>query len=279
MDFFQGGQMKVKLSVISACILLTTACNPQKEFFKVVKDLGYIAYSTPLDSVGTGTIVKGKPKDLIVYTKPERCLPDILADGTHTKLRYQAVTDLPQTVKEVKVDFTAELSFFGKNGNPLFTVNPGATHVRTVEAKFSDAKVEFMDEVVFWNLYENRMPEECKAALLKNPVMWKALKIGKMEFTFKGETGLALQISAPMIKDIVKIDAGVSWSIKNNTTLTITTPKYIGFLAAQLTEEGVRTRSVNRFSNHAGLFGNFAWYNVKSLHKGVLKEQNAVPMY
>jgi hypothetical protein len=271
--------MKVKLSIIAVSLLLTTACNPQKQFMKVVQDLGYIGYSTPLDSVGTGTIVKGKPKDLIVYTKPERCLPDILADGTHTKLRYQAETELPQTVKQVKVDFTAELSFFGKNGNPLFTVNPSANYVRTVEAKFSDAKVEMMDEVVFWHLYENRMPEECKAALLRNPVMWKALKVGKMEFTFKNDAGVAIQLSAPMIKDIVKIDAGVSWAISNKTTLTITTPKYIGFLAAQVTEEGVRTRSVNRFSNHTNLFGNFAWYDVKSLNKGPLKENNLVPMH
>jgi hypothetical protein len=263
---------------IFACVLLT-ACNPQNQFNKIIKDLGFIAYSTPLDSVGTGTIIKGKPRNLIVYTRPERCLPDILANGAHTKLRYQAETDLPQSVKEVKVDFSAELSFFGKNGNPLFTVNPSANYVKSVEAKFSNAKVEMIDEVVFWQLFENRMSEECKTALLRYPVMWKALKIGKMEFVFKSQTGAAIKLAAPMIKEIVKIDANVSWSITNNYTLTITTPKYIGFLAAQVTEEGVRTRSVSRFSNKTGLFGNYAWEDLKSLKSGPLKEKNLSPMF
>lgn len=270
--------MKVRLMTLATCILLT-ACNPQKQFNSVVKGLGFIAYSTPLDSVGTGTIIKGKPKNLIVYTRPERCLPDILSNGSLTKLRYQAETELPQNVKVVNVDFSAELSFFGKNGNPLFTVNPSAKYVKTVEAKFADAKVEMIDEVVFWQLYENRMPEECKTALLRNPVMWKALKVGRMEFTFKSETGAAIKLAAPMIKEIVKIDANVSWSIKNNYTLSITTPKYIGFLAAQLTEEGVRTRSVNRFSNQTNLLGNYQWQDIKSMKRGPLEEKNLQPMF
>lgn len=269
--------MRTRFLMVLSCALLVS-CNPRKHYNKIIQDLGFIAYQTPLDTVGTGTIVKGKPKDLIVFTRPERCLPDILSDGSLTKLRYQAETDLPQSIREAKFAFTADLEFFGSTGNPLFSVNSNVKFVKNVEAKFSDARVEFIDEIVFWDLYENRMGEDCKAALLKNPVFWKALRVGKMEFVFKNEAGGEVKLSAPMIKDIVKIEAGVNWSIKDEFRLVIETPKYIGFLAAQVTEEAVRERSLGKFSNSVDGKGNYVW-KILGRKSDVLPLRNVRPMY
>ena len=272
--------MKVKLAMLIASFILVS-CNPQKQYDKIIQDLGYISYRTPLSSVGTGTIIKGPPKNLMVFAPSEQCLPNRLPDGSLTGIRFIDDTDLPHHVKEAKLNFSGDLSFFGSNGNPLFTVNPSASYVKKVEAKFSGEKIEFINELRFWHYFENHMDEDCKAALLKYPLFWKSLKVEKMEFTFKNEAGAAIKLSAPMIKEIISLNVDVNWSISNEFTLTIESPKYIGFFAVQLTEESVRTHSATRYSNRVDSKGNYIWNDIKAKDgkPNVLQGRNTRPLY
>lgn len=253
--------MKYVLTLIGLALLVS--CNPQNQYNKIIQDLGYIAYRTPLDSVGAGTIVKGNPNNLIVYTRPERCLPNLLPDGTTTHLRWVSETTLPQTIREAKFNLTTDLSFFGSNGNPLFTVKSGTNYASKIEAKFTSAKIEFIDEFEFWKYYRTKMDEGCKSAVTKFPIFWKSLKVDKMEFVFRNEAGTLLKLSAPMVKEMFDINAEANWSIKNEYTLVFDTPKYIGFLAVKLTEESIRNEQVQVFSNKLDDKGNYIWESIK----------------
>lgn len=247
--------------LLSIATFLLVSCNPADFYNQNIEKLGYIAYRTPLDSVGSGTIVKGQPGNLIVFADPERCLPSADEDGTVTHLRWEGTTDLPQHLKEAKFDFSTDLAFFGVNGNPLFKFKAGVSGISKVEVKFSDAKVEFIDEIIFWKHFKTKMEDSCQKALLKYPLFWKVLKIGKMEYVFRNQAGGTIALTAEGIKEVLDFSADVSWSIKEDYTLTIETPKYIGFLAAKIDQATVNNEDITIFSNKLNSKGNYIWEN------------------
>lgn len=237
------------------------SCNPRTYFYKVIEKIGFIAYHTPLDSVGAGTLVKGKPANMMVYAEPQRCLPSTNPDGTPTYIKWEGKTDLPQVLRESKFDFSANLEFVGTNGNPLFKFKAGINAIKKVEMKFSDASVEFIDEIMFWKYYKTNMTSNCRKAFLKYPVFWKTLKVGKMEYVFRNEFGIAIELSAELVREMIDFSVGVNWNITNGYTLTIETPKYIGFLVAQVNQEAELYEDITLFSNKVNFKGNYVWKN------------------
>jgi hypothetical protein len=206
-------------------------------------------------------LIKGQPLKFIVYAEPERCLPSQLTDGTPTHIRWEGKTDLPSELRESKFDFNTNLEFIGTNGNPLFKFKAGVNAISKIEAKFSDASIEFIDEIMFWKYYKSNMTENCRKAFLKYPVFWKALKIGKMEYIFRNERGVALALTAELVKKMVDFSIDVNWSIKNEYVLTIETPKYIGFLAAQIDQVAAENEHTTLFSSKLNFRGNYKWKN------------------
>ncbi len=269
----------ISISIVLPLFLFS--CNPQKQYNSIIEKIGYIAYRTPLDSVGVGTIVKGKPDNLIIYTKPEQCLPEKNPDGTATNLKWVSDTDLPQQVKEVKVDFSADLAFFGAAGNPIFEIKPTAHFVSKVSVKFSNAQVEFINEMNFWAYYKSKMSETCKNAMSKFPIFWKTLKVNKMEYIFSNEAGGSIKLDAPAVQQMLNINVDVSWSIKDDYTLVIDTPKYIGFLAAQLTKESINEEQMNVYSNRLNAKGEYIWETItaKTFRPSLLKTSTVRPLH
>lgn len=251
-----------KLFILALMGLLLTSCGARQTYNKIIEDLGFIAYRTPLASVGAGTIVKGKASDLLIYSAPETCLPNHLSDGSQTQVRWVADTELPSHVREVNFKFDANLNAIGINGNPLFKFKTSATYVKSVQAKFMDAQVEFVNEFYFWQYFKSHMPEACRNAVLNYPVFWKSLKVGKMDYVFKSETGAALSLTISKIKEIIDFEPSVEWSLKDEFTLSITTPKYIGFAAAQVTDAAVESENVTFYATKLNGKGDYVWQDV-----------------
>ena len=70
-------------------------------FQSEVAKLGYIAYQTPLQTAGTGTIVGGTPKTMSFVEADQKCFPDSI--GTpDSPLRRLDPTTLPVISKPRK---------------------------------------------------------------------------------------------------------------------------------------------------------------------------------
>lgn len=270
----------MKLSVligVTSCLVLA-GCGARQSYNKIIEDLGYIAYRTPLSSVGAGTIVKGKPSELIIYAHPETCMPNELEDGTKTQLRWVADTDLPSHLREVTFKFDANLSALGTNGNPLFKFKTNVNYINKVQVTFADAQVEYVNELYFWQYFKTNMLEGCRNAFTRYPFFRKSLKVGKMEYIFKTEAGASLELSAEKLKEIIDFEAGVEWSLKDEYTLTISTPKYIGFAAAQVDEAAILNEDITLFSSKVDSSGGYIWQNVAEKDQGFVSAEK-LPLY
>lgn len=216
------------------CLSLTlTACGSPEEFLSgIIEDKGYIPYNTPMASTGVGTILKGSPQALNVAAFPQTCFPDFM-DGQFTRLRWLSETDLPHLNKKVNFSFGAELSSLMILGTPLASLNLGFKNAKKVELEFEGAAIEMLDQVRLFDHY-NRTTDTCRLFMENYPIITQALRVNKMKFTFYTDRGVKIGLAPGMIGDIVNIGLGVDWSIENNYTLTINTPKYIGYQVSQM---------------------------------------------
>src|SRR5262249_32362205 len=71
------------------------------------------------------------------------------------------------------------------------------------------------------------------STLVKYPFIGQGLRVESLSFVFKDDAGVAINLTANLSK-IVNITVGVNWQIDNDYTLTISTPKYIGYRMAKL---------------------------------------------
>ena len=242
-----------KSAILLGLAFLLSACGSPKGYFdSVIKEQGYIPYSTPLGLAGVGTIVKGNPEALHVAAEPHRCFQDFTEDFRPTHLRWVTATDLPSTYEDVNIGFGADLSQILVMGNPLVSLNLGFEYAKNVNIKFEGATIEYLDEVMFRDYYLNKMSATCKQFLNSYPFITQALRIEKMTFTFFTKQGVAIELSPGMLGQIMNIGFGVNWSISKNYSLVIETPKYIGYhvgIMGQDTFDGFIVGQAHRVKN------------------------------
>ena len=221
---------KLQINVLFFVGVLLTACAPPENYFdEAVKKEGYIPYSTPLASVGVGTIIQGGPQTLRVTTRPERCFPNFMDPNVPTHLRWVTETQLPNSYESFHLGFGADLADILSAGNPLVNLNLGYNHAKNVKIEFEGASIEYLDEAAFYYYYIAAMEEICHEFLRETPFILQALRIEKMKFTFYNNSGLEIRLSPGMVSNIVKIGAGVNWRIEKGQELSINSPKYIGY--------------------------------------------------
>ncbi len=82
-----------------------------------------------------------------------------------------------------------------------------------------------------------------------------------MSFIFHDAFGGKIGLTTDNIQQIVDIAAGVEWHIENNFTLVFTTPKYIGYHLAQLTEAD---NGLIRMVSHSTKDNAFVWVDLNA---------------
>lgn len=121
------------------------------------------------------------------------------------------------------------------NGTPLFKLKGDFHMVKSLDVRIEGAPIEYLDELTFGDWVNSSMSKACKDYLIKGgSFVRQALRVDKMSFQFKNAAGGQIAIDVDNIKDIIDLEAHVKWEISNNYTLTITSPKYIGYHLARV---------------------------------------------
>jgi len=226
----------IKILAFTTLILVLTSCqNPQSTFDQIILDSGFLPFRNPMSNANVGTIIKGAPSSLFLVAPSARCFPPVVGDHS-TELIFTNQTNLPERYQEFIVDFSAQVSSITENGNPTVEFNTTFRKAKTVSIKFENAQIESLDEIAFEDFYLNLMSDNCKKLIYRTPFLVGALRVDKMSYTFKDEVGGSIKLDVNNIDEIVKLHADVKWSIKNNYTLVIETPKYIGYRLAKISE-------------------------------------------
>jgi hypothetical protein len=241
-------QLIVSFSFIWMSVLFSSCTSPEDAYKQAIAQLGFIAFANPLAQAGVGTVLRGTAKENFLAANSNDCFSkDIWFDNS---------TDLPTEYKSISFGFTADANAVLSSGNTTVTLNASATFVKTVQLSFGDAYIEQLDEFKFGDFYRTQMTDRCKELLEVYPFINQAIKVSTMQFVFKDAQGGSIKLTADNLNTILKIDAGVNWSIEDDYTLSITTPKYIGYQLAKMLQ-GDRSGVISKYA--VNLDSNGAW--------------------
>ncbi len=231
--------MKIqKLLVLSVFTLTLVSCgNPVKILKKEIKKAGYILYQNPIEEAGTGTLIGGRPSHMMYVAHPQTCFPDdAFENGFELRKRDRVV--LPTIAKRISTSgkVNAELiEVLGAGSSPI-GIGVGFDLVKTIDLQFKDVTVEYLDSVLLKSYYDNGMDDTCKDFLNETGFVIQALRVGEMRFEFTSNGGGQVELSAPVVEQILNLGIDVGWRVENKYTLIIETPKYIGYQLGQLKE-------------------------------------------
>lgn len=208
--------------------------NPVKILKNEIQKAGYIQYNSPIEAAGTGTLIGGPPSHMMYIAHPDTCFADN-PDLNIPLRRYDKVV-LPTIAK--RIETSADVNFdlievLGAGANQI-GVGVEFDRIQTISLEFHDVTIEYMDAIALKHYYDNYMSEDCKVYLNQVGFIIQALKVGKMKFRFTDAHGVDLELSAPVIEQILNLGVDVGYSIENAYTLVIESPMYLGFQLGQL---------------------------------------------
>jgi hypothetical protein len=218
------------------------ACGDLDDLKKEIRRTGHIEFQNPLGAAGPGTLLGGTPKRLQLVAPPQTCFPDAIGEGeeaqpTHLRFVDDSVLPSRSTVVSSTAEASAKLLTFLNGGNSPIGAGAKFSRVRGMELSFEGVRVEYLDSIRLTRFYRASMDELCKDYLEKVGFVIQAIKADKMAFKFYDKTGVALELSIEIVKDLLKLGTGVSYEISNTTQLIITTPKYLGYQLGKLQRE------------------------------------------
>ena len=226
------------LFIFSALALTFVSCgNPVKILKKEINKAGYILYPNPIEEAGTGTLVGGPPSHMMYVAHPQTCFPDDAFEGEFVMRKTDRVV-LPSIAKKVTTEGNVNaqlIELLGAGSNPI-GVGVGFDLVKTIELQFSDVTVEYLDSVLLKTYYDEGMSEVCKDFLNEVGFVVQALRVGQMRFEFTSSGGTKIELSAPVVEQILDLGIDIGWRVENQYTLVIETPKYLGYQLGQLKE-------------------------------------------
>ena len=211
-----------------ALALLGTACDtpisdPLTALNELVKPMGYIGWQNPLKNTNTGTMVGGRPSAVSFVAPASDCF------GEQVR-RYEDFSEY-STVKTY--NFQGSLGFL-LSGNPILSAGLGLNKNVFVHIELSGLTTEYMSSIDVTDWYQNGMSNTCKQYLNDVGFVMQALKADKLKITFAKKSGVAINLDADNISQYIGIAVGVDWSVEDNTTIVINTPKYIGYQLGRL---------------------------------------------
>lgn len=212
-----------------ALSLIATACetpisDPLTALNELVKPLGYIGWQNPLNNTTPGTMVGGRPSAVSFVAPASDCFNE------ESIRRYSDYSEY-STVKTY--NFQGSLGFL-LSGNPILSAGLGLNKSVFVNIQLSGLTMEYMSSIDVTDWYQNGMSNTCKQYLNDVGFIMQALKADKLKITFAKKSGVAINLDADNISQYIGIAAGVDWSIEDNTTIVINTPKYIGYQLGRL---------------------------------------------
>ena len=242
---------------ILLALLISTGCsNAIKQYHKEMEGIGFIPYVTPLQHAGTGTLVGGTPKRLVVATRPDTCFPDIIT-GKKTDLRFVQETKFPEKFKRMEIGAAFTTSFLEVIGAGSPPISAGAEFekVKEMQVKFEGATIEIIDTLKLQEFYSRNLHENCKKLLERFGVIVEAARVERMTIEFykedKGEISLK---SKGAVSALIDFGAEVEWDVEEETKLVITSPKYIGYRIARLQRKDVGVAMVRATRLKRGKF-------------------------
>lgn len=191
-------------------------------------------YQNPIAKAGTGTLIGGRPNSMMYVADPQTCFNDNYE--LPVQLRRIDHIELPDIAKTIKVEggVNADLLNVLGTGEAPIRAGVGFNKVQTIELSFEDVQLEYLDSVAIKYYYDNVMDETCKDFLDQVGFIIQAIKVGKMRFVFTDKNGAKIELSTPVIEDILRLGVDIEYSIENRYSLIIETPKYLGYQLGQL---------------------------------------------
>lgn len=141
---------------------------------------------------------------------------------------------IPDTSSESKFNIEAEADIIGQAKAEL-----SIYHIAKFKVRFGGvvqyiiSKTKFEDEIYpkIRETYSNRNFD-------KKYVIVALLKVSTMEYEFYDKDGSKISIApGGEIEKVLKAKLGAEWSASQNNTLSVSSPRYIGYRMAQLNEK------------------------------------------
>ncbi len=247
----------LKSALILATTLSLTACNGISALQKSIDQLGYIYNGVPLATGGPGTIVGGAPHSLQIISDSETCFPAQM-NGSPTNLYRKSAADVADVQKSwsVSANLAGKVMDYLNSTTPLFKVGIGFNHVGKMNIKMRGVSVEYIDSIDLQEFYETKMSSRCKSILNQYGLIMQALKVTSLEFTFIDKSGAEINLDSPQLSQIADLSSGVKYSVENNTSLVIDSPRFIGYQLgkAQEDDHGMTFFRASKVKNKQYLF-------------------------
>lgn len=199
---------------------------------------GYIRYTTPMASAGTGTLIGGSPAAMELVAHPSTCFPVIEATDADHKIRFRDDTTLPFKSVHffVNTDLKVNVLKVMAAGAPSIKAGLKLNDAATMELEFQGVHVEYIDSVKLVDYYRNQMSSTCRQYLDKVGFVIQAIVTDSMRFALYRSDGGQIQLTLDNINQYLDISVDTQWQIDQKASLVITTPKYIGYQLGQLRE-------------------------------------------
>jgi hypothetical protein len=229
-DFFRckGKWCVILLAVIS--LATTAGCNPAMskvyaptEWRDMLKEAGdWVPLPFPESAFRPGSII-------MVTETSIRWIDDL------SSCRYPADILDPEKSRIPNISFNKAMEF-GANavvGYKGIAAEPGFSKVSKVNFEVLDHGVEYLRLIRFkdWiNDPENKkkVSPSCMQELAKpnRYLVTEAFQASKAAYTLFDQSGAAMKLSLPLLKDLLKVSAGLKYSVDTNGKLVIEEPVY-----------------------------------------------------
>lgn len=224
------------IKTISFCLfaaLSVTGCNkaetddPISALNGLVKEYGFIGYENPLDESGTGTMLAGRPTALSYIASSNECFPHEILDRNYDTQHFN---------RTYNYAFQGNLGFT-VFGSSLFSAGLGLNKTHTVNVEINGVTIEYLSSIQITDWYRNAMSSTCKEYLDDVGFVIQALTTDSMKISITQLDGVKIDFTEDNITQFIDIEAGVNYSISDQNTIEITTPKYIGYQLGRLRME------------------------------------------
>lgn len=219
--------------VLLSMLLILSGCASDP-LTQTLKKYGYAPIMPPVATMNIGDIYDTKGlRDPYVLMKDK--LSDYIQQIMET-LKDDA--SIPDTSSEQLFNIIAEADIIGQAKPELsvYKIAKFKVHFGGV-VQYIISKAKFEDEIYpkILETYPNRNFD-------KKYVIVALLKVSSLEYEFYDSDGNKVTISpGSEIEKVLKAKLGSEWSASQNNTLSVSSPRYIGYRMAQLNEISYET--------------------------------------
>jgi hypothetical protein len=241
--------MRKNVIILASLMLALASCkDPSKYYHGVIKEAGFIPYKVPVSDTRPGALFSSStPDNLLFAGMHDECFPS-------NSLRHTRDVDIPASVKSLSFSSSVDTKFFDEVGNEVFTLKTESSRVKEIALEMDGVKFEGMSFRRLGRFFKAEMDLYCQEDLLSGDFYFLlgAMKVDSMKFTFKNNANLNIKLNADNLADFIDLDSEAKWEIKNEYTLVVKTPKYIGYHMGKIRsqENGELILSIATASKH-----------------------------